>query len=413
MRRAYLIAAATVVAAGLVQSCSSDLTLGRGFRDDDAGVAPPSPSFTAPDAEADVVAPPESIAMCVDTECPPYRATCGDGITERCETDLLSDDNHCGACGRKCGSFPSRNQDSKCTDGVCRLFCNSPLVADCNGISADGCEAKLGSDNNNCGACGVVCPEGQQCNGGQCAGCATGTQCPIPGTNQMTCVDTRKDDNNCGACGIKCNTQSPMPGGEYPPNSKYGCGSAVCDRWKCKGGYDDCDRDFLPKTTQQLIDLGTNGCEVDLTTDTKNCGRCGNACASGQICASINGGPYQCVCGPGETVCWSGPEAYCAILDDDPKNCGACHRVCPSAPGAEPTCQAGVCGLRCLPNRADCNGDLHGGPDGGKTDGCEVDLMTNMNNCGSCGSACDVDAGQPCINGVCNVTGCDAGDGVH
>lgn len=41
-----------------------------------------------------------------------------------------------------------------------------------------------------------------------------------------------------------------------------------CDKW-----YDDCDK------------KPANGCETDLKHDDLNCGRCGNACDPGQICA--------------------------------------------------------------------------------------------------------------------------------
>lgn len=41
-----------------------------------------------------------------------------------------------------------------------------------------------------------------------------------------------------------------------------------CDKW-----YDDCDKN------------PANGCETDIKHDDQNCGRCGNACNPGQICA--------------------------------------------------------------------------------------------------------------------------------
>ncbi len=43
------------------------------------------------------------------------------------------------------------------------------------------------------------------------------------------------------------------------------------------------------------------------------------------------------------------------------------------------------------------------------TDGCETNLNSHPGNCGACGNACDVAAGQPCVEGKCLMTECDAG----
>jgi hypothetical protein len=88
--------------------------------------------------------------------------------------------------------------------------------------------------------------------------------------------------------------------------------------------------------------VAANGCETDLTTSKSNCGSCGNACATGSSCVS-----------------------------------GACV--------------PDVVVLKCEPGWADCDGDA--------SNGCEVNLMTSDENCGSCGNPCD--SLSHCSNGTC------------
>lgn len=51
----------------------------------------------------------------------------------------------------------------------------------------------LQNDNNNCGACGVVCEQGFACNQGAC-----------------TCTSTQNDPLNCGSCGFRCDPSTPI-----------------------------------------------------------------------------------------------------------------------------------------------------------------------------------------------------------
>jgi hypothetical protein len=55
-----------------------------------------------------------------------------------------------------------------CSGGQCVITQCAPGFADCNGNPADGCEANLNSDRNNCGACGNHCLSGQICDTGVC-----------------------------------------------------------------------------------------------------------------------------------------------------------------------------------------------------------------------------------------------------
>src|SRR5690606_33186900 len=49
----------------------------------------------------------------------------------------------------------------------CSIACNAGF-GDCNNAAADGCEAGLAADKNNCGACGKKCAGAQSCVDGVC-----------------------------------------------------------------------------------------------------------------------------------------------------------------------------------------------------------------------------------------------------
>jgi hypothetical protein len=69
--------------------------------------------------------------------------------------------------------------------------------------------------------------------------------------------DLDTDVGNCGGCGIACDFRNAAGGA---------CDRGECVFDACVDGFDDCNRD------------GIDGCEVDLNTDLRNCGGCGDAC---------------------------------------------------------------------------------------------------------------------------------------
>jgi hypothetical protein len=101
--------------------------------------------------------------------CPIGYADCDGVKSNKCETNIQADITNCGACGRTCsaqGGTPS------CSGGQCSIAC-SPGYGNCDGNTANGCEAATTNNANACGACGNVCviPNGT-------AGCM-GTTCVI------------------------------------------------------------------------------------------------------------------------------------------------------------------------------------------------------------------------------------------
>ena len=192
-------------------------------------------------------------------------------------------------------------------------------------------------------------------------------------------VNAQTDPKNCGSCGRNCGDDGS---GFITDDDLTFCNAGLCaSHAHCPpsvgGGYrtscgTDCQRGRCK----------TMRCR-DLAADTANCGTCGHACNPGEMCCSGN-----CIkCKPGEVCC----AGACANLTSDPTNCGSCGTVCRVANGAG-GCMNGSCVISmCTPGFANCNG-VYG-------DGCEVNLNTDPNNCGSCGKPCV--GGKICLGGTC------------
>lgn len=308
------------------------------------------------------------VGLCPSAKCPPGHATCPHSQFP-C-TDLRSDDDNCGACGNVCPQLGGGNNLNmhgamQCVDGQCKLSCDVGY-ANCNGLVEDGCEANLVS-NESCGECGAACPANHACLG---SNLSPTCECTIYGS--------------CGACGNLCpeNTEPP-----FPPewNASYDCRAGECNKPGCQTGYQDCNGDFDK--------ADGNGCETNTFNDPLNCGGCGTKClvSEGEICES------------GRCICRCGAPCSQTALDTDVNNCGACGFACPEGEygtddHASRACTDGVCGFRCAALWGDC--------DGKTSNGCETNLGSDPQNCGACGARCDAVEGQACVDGRCTTEEC-------
>jgi hypothetical protein len=166
--------------------------------------------------------------------------------------DLQRDPENCGSCASRCAS------DQVCVGGTCVLAC-PPGFDDCSGTCRD-----LTSDRMNCGACDTVCGIAEVCSAGTCS-----FMCLSPLTDcSGTCTNLADDPDNCGTCGTVCDETHAMA---------Y-CAEGSCGLI-CETDWDDCD-----------VDVST-GCEAPLMYDLANCGTCGTACGTDELCFSGSCGP--------------------------------------------------------------------------------------------------------------------------
>ena len=124
--------------------------------------------------------------------------------------------------------------------------------------------------------------------------------------------------------------------------------------------------------------------DFDLNSDLDNCGTCGNACDFAGGVGSCNAGICEMAgCDSGFGDCNGDMTDGCEQnLLNDVNHCGGCNQLC-DPPNATGSCEDGDCKIiACDAGYADCNGVV--------TDGCEVLVSSDVSNCGSCSNACFV-----------------------
>jgi len=383
------------------------------------------------------------VALCVDGVCEPGACAepyldCDDDDSE-CETlgETLSD---CGACGSTCPALARATPI--CMDGACAIDECVGNFGDCNDDATDGCELAL-NEAAHCGGCDIPCAfagSATNCDSGTCVvdACSPGhADCD---GSRLTACESLDSDPHCGACGQACTVDI------LEHVTAAGCDTRSCV-FECMAGFGDCDG-------------APNGCETPLT-GVNNCAGCGNPCSPDHAVGDCGDGTCQVgVCDSGWADCDGDPSNGCETDAGRPENCGGCGVQCQVSPPIG--CNGGVCtGVLCPEGGADCDGDDtceadlsddatcggcnvqctfdnnvngHGSLactvennvpgqmawgcevsctdgfadcDGDYRNGCEVDL-TDLNNCGGCGSVCTKTRATPtCENRVCQVDTCD------
>lgn len=336
---------------------------------------------------------------CVGNDCKDLRcaltcagntANCDGDASNACETNVKTDVDHCGDCDTSCSLAKAT---AKCMGGTCQVdSCVAPY-ADCNGDPTDGCEVNTDTDVDHCGACEASpCPTlngTARCADAKCAITCDANFADCDGQAGNGCEkDVSRDINNCGGCGKTCTASA---------GKTAWCRNGQCGETTCATGRGDCNGD--PDD-----DPAHNGCETDLKTNVDSCGACGTICV-------VAGGDAQCSagvcsiksCSTGLADCTGGYDDGCETkTSTDSANCGACGKTCTTANGTS-TCVSGACQVKgCTGTYADCNNS--------NSDGCETNTATSQTHCGGCtGSTVNCDtvfphSGGQCTNSACTIT---------
>jgi hypothetical protein len=193
-------------------------------------------------------------------------------------------------------------------------------------------------------------------------------------------VNVASDPNHCGACGTACSGANGTPS----------CTAGAC-QIACHPGFADCNGN------------PTDGCETNVSNNPMHCGACGTVCSDVSGTPSCTAGACQIACDAGFADCNGNAADGCETdVFGDENNCGACGTVCSSVNGT-PSCAAGACQIPCNPGFDDCNGNT--------ADGCEVNVSSDPNHCGACGTVCSSVNGAPsCAAGACQIA-CHIGFG--
>jgi hypothetical protein len=345
------------------------------------------------------------------------------------EGRACTDANNCGLFGKACvyTSAAGACVDGQCVEGACATgFFPDPTQAlpncayacketnggveicdgrdnDCNGKIDD--NANVSSDPLNCGACGNTCisafPNSEPaCQNGSCVlgACYPGYFSDPTAATVPNCMAT---------CKSLCNF--PFALGICASDGTCSMGTCLAGHYDLNGDPKDgceysCEPTGLPTGTCNNLDnacTGTVNDGVDLTTDAKNCGECGNSCdqyfpgASTACVASkckfvgclpgyvaLNGSgatggcQYQCsVTNGGKEVC-DGIDNDCdGVVDNNLTDTGgSCTTTKPGACAAG-TLACASAALVCVSSKPpsqevcnglddDCNGKVDDGPGG-------------------------------------------------
>lgn len=106
-----------------------------------------------------------SMGGCVIQKCTDPFQDCDANIANGCEANVQTDVNNCGMCKKQCQ--PAAHSTPSCAAGLCKAVC-AANYADCNGNYNDGCEIDTTNDIANCGGCGKQCPFGWRCGASKC-----------------------------------------------------------------------------------------------------------------------------------------------------------------------------------------------------------------------------------------------------
>ncbi len=233
------------------------------------------------------------------------------------------------------------------------------------------------------------------------SGLPTMSACERPAGHTARGGDCADDDPNrspaeveaCGGDDEDCDGLVDERGaGCFLDHALAACTDGACAVRLCERHFEDCNDD------------PSDGCEAAVRTDELNCGACGNLCfdasdGSGVAQCSPTGDARIAACG---YMCRDGFADCNGVLDGcevdlftDADNCGTCGMVCSDRTNASGICResggTGACGVACDTGFLDCDLDV--------STGCEIDGDSDEMHCGVCGRVCA--ASDVCVEGNC------------
>ncbi len=222
---------------------------------------------------------------------------------------------------------------------------------------------ELASDSANCGACGTVCAAGSSCVASACIAACAANELRCSGT----CVTPLTDPDHCGSCSTVCGLGTHCANGACVP-------SCASDQTLCSG---QC---------------------TTTASDDEHCGSCTTACGAGQHCVVSS---CAASCTAPQQLCGTA----CVNLTTDSQHCGACNTPCGPVAHGTAGCSASTCHVAaCDLGFVDADGQY--------ANGCELDVRTDLANCGGAGVVCTAGAHvatPACVGGVCGVATCAQG----
>lgn len=334
--------------------------------------------------------------------------------------------NEQGDCNDTDPQITNCDDDDPCTEDFCDPetgLCEYEFVNCCDG---DPCTLDYCDPQSGCVSKAPVCDSSSMCDveafdpeTGECVvvfplNCDDKNLCTIDGcdpeTGECTHVPVICDD------GCLCTLDWCDPETGLCVFEPIDCGCNVCEYevWDSEFPYCYCEpkdcNDNNPCTIDSC-DLLTGNC-LFIPKDCDD----GDACTVGDTCVDgqcVPGAEMSCEpgrsCVQGVCVC-DFPTIECgdSCVDTqtDPLNCGGCGEACTLPNTAtyncvQEECEVKTCVISTYHKYANCNG-IH-------TDGCEKDLSTDTNNCGSCFDVCNLSHTDThtCYQGDCRVSTCD------
>lgn len=328
--------------------------------------------------------------------------------------NILSDPNNCGWISHVC------KNDEICTNGKCAKQSICPIGTISCGSACCGatqtCNAEISSctpsfcqsgklqcgtncidpntDRLNCGSCGNVCSGDKLCVDGSCV------------NSKLSCVSGCPPGQVCSLG--RCVTPEPVRCSGTVYGNAIADWNAICVSGSCMNI--DGRFNYTGNYTGNFSSVDDNGnFELSISSSGDAIGKftsfvygdsftvsgslsgsslhmTGTAYIKGKegsieaVPITIDGSCAPSSCFTGQTQCG----AECSDLISDNNNCGSCGHVC----GSDEICMNGICSKisKCNEGETLCD------------DTC-VDTKTDSNNCGGCGNKCK--PSESCVNGIC------------